>query len=240
MSGCTWSFSVCSMSCSKPSFSSISRSIRFSYCAMRLCIFFVLAPIKALVLMQRSCSLIGSKPIFVFSFFSAQRLLRSAACRRDAISCRCFSFSASANWSFRRLFSHHEVKLPLCTSIEPRFKTRTWSMHASRRSRSCETRIKPFFFFKYSRTHALASWSRWFVGSSIRRKSFSPENRTASNTFVCSPKLKVPNGRYSNAASACRSSISISTRHSSHDGFSSSKNSAAVCFFCVSVTWYGK
>ena len=41
-------------------------------------------------------------------------------------------------------------------------------MHASRRSRSCETRIKPFFFFKYSRTHALASWSRWFVGSSIR------------------------------------------------------------------------
>ena len=34
--------------------------------------------------------------------------------------------------------------------------------------------------------------SRWFVGSSMSRKLFSLENRTASWSFVCSPLLKVP------------------------------------------------
>ena len=54
-----------------------------------------------------------------------------------------YSFSIRANVSFRFLFSHQLEKFPACTSIEWRFSTRTWSMHASKKLRSWDTRINP-------------------------------------------------------------------------------------------------
>ena len=143
--GYSFSATGFSMSCSNPSFSWISLSIRFSYCFTLDCIFLVFAPIYALVLMHLSGSFKGSNPIFVLSFLSAHLLLWSTDFRSAAISRRCFSFSIFSKLSLRVLFSHQLVKLPLWTSMEFLFNTRTWSMQASRISLSWDTRINPFF-----------------------------------------------------------------------------------------------
>ena len=67
-------------------------------------------------------------------------------------------------------------------------------MHSSRNDLSCDTNINPFFFFKYLDTIFRAFMSKWFVGSSIKRKLFSLINNIANNIFVCSPLLNVLNG----------------------------------------------
>ncbi len=128
----------------------------------------------------------GSEPIFVCSLLSAHCLARAEAFFSFWISFLCFSFSDWENRSFRDLFSHQLEKLPFCISMEQRFRTRTWSIQASNKSLSWETRINPFLCKRYCFT-----LSKWFVGSSISKKSFSPENKIASITFVRSPWLRV-------------------------------------------------
>ena len=49
----------------------------------------------------------------------------SGSSKSAAISFKCFSFSALEHASFRRLFSHQDEKLPLCTSMVFRFSTST-------------------------------------------------------------------------------------------------------------------
>ena len=193
----------CSKSTSSPSFSAISVCIRCSICFTLACIFLVFEPIYARVLMLRSFSFMGSKPILLFSLFSDQLRTLFAASLSLLISFLCFSFSATAKLSFFSLFSHQEEKLPACTSMVLRFSTSTWSTQASSKSLSWETRIKPFFDARYCFTIFRLLSSRWLVGSSISRKSFSPENRIANITLVCSPKLSVFHGRYMISASAC-------------------------------------
>ena len=71
---------------------------------------------------------------------------------------------------WRLKFSIQEEKFPLWTSMVDRLRDRMWSTHPSRNRRSWDTRINPFFFFRYRETFSLAAASRWLVGSSIRRK----------------------------------------------------------------------
>ena len=190
--------------------------------------------------MLLSCSFTGSNPILEFSFLSAHRLLLSAAALSLPISLRCFSFSACWNASFFSLFSHHVEKLPACISIVDLFKTSTWSHTASKRSLSCDTRINPFFEARYSFIISRALVSKWFVGSSIRRNSFSAANSTANITLVRSPKLSVPNGLYKHSGSILSSFIWIRTCQISICGFHLSMRSTAFFVRSESNTVYGK
>ncbi len=176
----------------------------------------------------------------MLSFLLAHCLHCFTAFSKDAISCKCFLFSILEKLSFLILFSHQLEKSPLCTSIDLRLSTSTWSIHASNKSLSCDTSIKPFFLRKYSFTDSLASWSRWSVGSSTSRKSFSPEKRSASNTFVRSPWLKELNGRYKTSAETFNLSSSHITRHCSHPGFKSSIKSVAHILSIFPSILYGK
>lgn len=53
--------------------------------------------------------------------------------------------------------------------------------------RSWDTRINPFFFFRYRETFSLAAASRWLVGSSIRRKCPWFRKRAARSVFGLFP-----------------------------------------------------
>ena len=100
-----------------------------------------------------------------------------------------FSFWVCSKLSWASLFFFHEVKFPLCISIFVLFIEIIWSTTLSKKSLSCDTSMKLFFFFKYSTKFSFVSLSKWFVGSSISKK-FPPfRNKLIKSIFICSPPL---------------------------------------------------
>ena len=170
---------------------------------------------------------VGSKPIFARSALSAHCAFSRAAASRRPISFLSRSFSASSYLSRRSLFSSHVEKSPWVTSISARFIERMWSTQPSRNARSCETRMKPRLRRRYRATRSRPASSRWFVGSSISRKSSSLVNIAASWSFVRSPPESESNGRSSSASSSPSMAISRRRRHSSPSLTTSASASAA-------------
>ena len=115
-------------------------------------------------------------PSLTASAPSALRPASAAAASRRPISFFRRRFFWSSNSSCLLRFSCHVEKHPLWSSTVVRFRASTWSTQPSRNTRSWETRINPFFPFRYRLTASLASMSRWLVGSSMSRKPFSLAN----------------------------------------------------------------
>ena len=180
----------------RPDFSSIARCCRTSIDFERFIILADLWPIY-----PRST---GPFPYFDASIRSDQtEVLWAAFCKLSMLFFS-FTFWASSNSCWRWKLVNQVEKFPLCTSMFDRLIDRIWSTQPSKKQRSWETKINPFFRFRYAETVSLAFISKWFVGSSISKKCPSFRKRAASSTLVCSPLESVKNGLQSTSSRTSR------------------------------------
>lgn len=147
---------------------------------------------------------------------------------RRRISPRRASFRAVSRRSLRSFSWYQTEKFPWTSSGPVRFRASVWSVQASRKALSWDTRRKPRSSpRRYRAVRVRPASSRWLVGSSSMGYPSSWQNSRASPARVCSPPLREENGRSRMSSSSPRRFSSRRSIHSSSHGIPSSRISRA-------------